>query len=159
MEMLFFLLKTPALLMWNGLLTFFLSLRVLFRVKRYLVDPRTWISVLFLFAILNFFLAVFQVFLNFVVLLVTGKTIMGLLPQSLGYITRYGIYSIFSTFLLLLLFLGPLARLFKRSRNIPIFRPEVIDVIVEMGRESIYGRFKRGLEIVIVGIVLSLLLG
>ncbi len=151
--------KLPVLLSWNIFLTFVYTVQLLWRVKRVLWDPRTWITVGFFYIALNVLILFFQVFLDVLLLFSTGKTLSGLLPNLGNYISNYGLSSAISVLIFTTIATYPVVLLMEPARKLRVFRGEVLEEIVNYNKEYVLSRLKRGVVIVLLGVLLKLLLG
>ena len=150
--------KMPILLSWNLFLTFFYAMEVLWRVKSKIIDPRTWITVGFFYVVLNLVVLSFQVFLDLTCLLFIGKTFTGLLPDLGSFISNYGLSSAFSVIIFTSLATYPIVFFLKRFENLKLFRKDVLETIIAYNKEYMISRLKRGIILVIVGLILKAVL-
>ena len=157
-SLLLYLSKLPILVSWNLFLTFFYALQLLWRVKKVIWDPRTWLTITFFYVALNIMILFFEVFLDMVFLILFDKTFTGFLPNLGNYISNYGLSSAVSVLIFTTLATKPVVSLMEPAKRLKVFREDVMKEIVAYNKEYIFSRLKRGLVIIILGLALKLLL-
>ncbi|NPA86721.1 MAG: hypothetical protein GXO00_01815, partial [Candidatus Diapherotrites archaeon] len=126
MSLLTFFAKLPFILPWNMLLLFIYTLELLWRVRRLLWDPRTWITIFFFYVGSNLLLLFFQLGLDLLLLIVTGKTLTDFLPSLGNFLSDYALSSAVTVLLFTTLASGLTLKWMELFRWTRIFREDVV---------------------------------